>query len=252
MARGCNPCTACCLHMFKGIRSFSSFTSCTLSCQSDFLGKSKKRPQESNESNIESEPSSVAPPAIRSVLPLLQTTASEASSSSRPATPTRIPQPITAKGSPVTNTTLRPPEPTGRVSSDIIAERVLPAASASPSIEAQRRPEAHLSLQQPAPVEINHTEGPPTTGPPTPSLNTTSRLTTMASPMSPQAPKLNGTNGTNGVLSPPHSPSTFYQAKGRLPSYASSRAPSNAFSTMNTYNKRSNGAGSHKIGLVQE
>ncbi|KAF1911127.1 hypothetical protein BDU57DRAFT_462289 [Ampelomyces quisqualis] len=60
----------------------------------------------------------------------------------------------------------------------------------------------------------------------------------------------NGQSGTNGVLSPPLSPKALFRSKGRLPSFTSSRAPSNNFSaTMKAYTKRAN---SSKLGLVQE
>ncbi|KAJ4371534.1 hypothetical protein N0V83_004753 [Neocucurbitaria cava] len=62
---------------------------------------------------------------------------------------------------------------------------------------------------------------------------------------------LNGLNGNN-VLSPPQSPKAAFRSKGRLPSFTSSRAPSGNFSTFKSFNKRSNGASSYKIGFVQE
>jgi hypothetical protein len=50
------------------------------------------------------------------------------------------------------------------------------------------------------------------------------------------------------------SPKAMFRSKGRLPSFTSSRAPSNNFSTMmtKTFAKRANGGGGNKIGLVQE
>ncbi|KAH7383257.1 hypothetical protein BKA66DRAFT_417658 [Pyrenochaeta sp. MPI-SDFR-AT-0127] len=63
---------------------------------------------------------------------------------------------------------------------------------------------------------------------------------------------LNGLNGTIGVFSPPQSPKAAFRSKGRLPSFTSSRAPSGNFSAIKSFNKRSNGAGSYKIGFVQE
>jgi hypothetical protein len=49
------------------------------------------------------------------------------------------------------------------------------------------------------------------------------------------------------------SPKAMFRSTGRLPSFTSSRAPSNNFSTMmKTTTKRANGGGSYKIGLVQE
>ncbi|KAF2036681.1 hypothetical protein EK21DRAFT_105994 [Setomelanomma holmii] len=60
-----------------------------------------------------------------------------------------------------------------------------------------------------------------------------------------------GLNGTNGVLSPPSSPQALYRSKGRLPSFTSSRAPSNVFSTTKA-TRRTNGGGSYKIGFVEE
>jgi hypothetical protein len=81
----------------------------------------------------------------------------------------------------------------------------------------------------------------------------TSHTSSMTSPRVSTNGNLNGQNGTNGVLSPPMSPKTMFQRKGRLPSFTSSRAPSNNFSTMmKTPTKRANGGSSHKIGLVQE
>lgn len=47
------------------------------------------------------------------------------------------------------------------------------------------------------------------------------------------------------------SPKAMFRSKGRLPSFTSSRAPSN-ITTMKTVTKRTNGGGSYKIGLVQE
>lgn len=81
----------------------------------------------------------------------------------------------------------------------------------------------------------------------------TSHTSNMTSPRVSSYGNLNGHSGTNGVLSPPMSPKAMFRAKGRLPSFTSSRAPSNNFSTMmKTTTKRANGGGGYKIGLVQE
>jgi hypothetical protein len=59
-----------------------------------------------------------------------------------------------------------------------------------------------------------------------------------------------GENGANSVFSPPQSPQAGFRAKGRLPSFTSSRAPSGNFSAMKSPNKRP--SGNYKIGFVQE
>jgi hypothetical protein len=71
--------------------------------------------------------------------------------------------------------------------------------------------------------------------------------------MSPRATsgQMNGMNGTNSVFSPPQSPQVGFRAKGRRPSFTSSRAPSGNFSVMkSSSNKRA--SGNYKIGFVQE
>lgn len=78
----------------------------------------------------------------------------------------------------------------------------------------------------------------------------TEQSRSMTSPKISSPGTLNGANGINGVLSPPLSPKALFRSKGRLPSFTSSRAPSNNFSMK--MSKRISGAGSYKIGFVQE
>jgi hypothetical protein len=81
----------------------------------------------------------------------------------------------------------------------------------------------------------------------------TSHTSRMTSPRVSSYGNPNGQNGTNGVLSPPMSPKAMFRSKGRLPSFTSSRAPSNNFSTMVKMPTKRVGCGNnYKIGLVQE
>jgi len=72
----------------------------------------------------------------------------------------------------------------------------------------------------------------------------------MAAPVASPPITSNGATGTNGVLSPPMSPKSAFRSNGRLPSFTSSRAPSNGFSMK--MSKRASNGGSYKIGFVQE
>jgi hypothetical protein len=74
----------------------------------------------------------------------------------------------------------------------------------------------------------------------------------MMSPKLSRSDALNGLDGTNGFLGPPQLPNTIFQAKGPVSPFAFSHNPSNNLSTTNTANKHASGAGSHKIGSVQE
>lgn len=133
-----------------------------------------------------------------------------------------------------------PATPQARVPSELIVSEKLS--------DSNNTPQPQISIQSNISTRASITSHTPLrTG------QITAQRTDMTSPRTSSYGNLNGQNGTNGVLSPPMSPKAMFRSKGRLPSFTSSRAPSNNFSTtMRTFTKRANGGNSHKIGLVQE